>query len=75
MSGTDVCEWFMGGFHLVCHGEGHSAAGDMKNIGILGYDSERQRYTYYGIDNSGVGASNMAYGQVTGDTWTWKESR
>ena len=72
MSGTDVCEWFMGGFHVVCRGEGHSPTGDMKNLGILGYDSERQRYTYYGIDNSGIGSGDMAYGQVAGDTWSWE---
>ena len=72
MSSTDVCEWFTGGFHLVCRGEGHSPMGDMKNLGIMGYDGERQRYTYYGIDNSGSGSGDMAYGQVTGDTWNWE---
>jgi hypothetical protein len=72
MTGTDTCEWFAGGFHVVCRGEGHSPMGDMKNLGILGYDSERQRYTYYGIDNSGMGSGDMAYGQVSGDTWNWE---
>jgi hypothetical protein len=64
-SGTDTCEWFQGGFHLVCRGEGNSPMGAMKNMGILGYDSERQRYTYYGVDNSGMGSGDMAYGQVS----------
>lgn len=72
LSGTDTCEWFTGGFFIVCRGEGHSPMGDTKNIGILGYDGERQRYTYYGIDNSGMGSGDMAYGQVSGDTWNWE---
>lgn len=72
ITGTDTCEWFTGGWHVVCRGDGHTPMGDTKNIGILGYDAERQRYTYYGIDNSGMGAGDMAYGQVTGDTWNWE---
>jgi hypothetical protein len=72
MTGSDTCEWFTGGFHLVCRNESRGPMGEMKGLGILGYDSERQRYTYYGIDNSGFGSSDMAYGQVTGDTWNWE---
>lgn len=71
-SGTNVCEWFQGGFHLMCRSEGTSPMGAMKSIGILGYDTDRQRYTYYGIDNTGMGAGDMAYGQVSGDTWSWE---
>ena len=70
VTSNDVCEWFMGGFHLVCTSEGRSPTGATKGLGILGYDAERQRYTYYGIDNSGFG--DPAYGQVAGDTWTWE---
>lgn len=72
MSGTDVCEWFQGGWHVVCRGEGLSPMGASKSMGILGYDSERQRYTFYGIDNSGMGSGDMAYGQVSGDAWSWE---
>ena len=72
VTGTNVCEWFQGGFHLVCRSEGTSPMGAMKSMGILGYDTDRKRYTYYGVDNSGMGAGDMAYGQVSGDTWTWE---
>jgi len=72
ISGTDVCEWFQGGFHLVCRGEGTSPSGPGKSLGILGYDSDRQRYTFYGIDNSGMGSGDMAYAQLVGDTWNWE---
>ncbi len=70
VTSNDVCEWFAGGFHLICRGEGTSPMGAGKNLGILGYDGERHRYTYYGIDNNGMG--DPAYGQLAGDTWTWE---
>src|SRR5215470_16938350 len=59
VSGTDVCEWFQGGFHLVCRSEGSTAMGATKSMGILGYDTERKRYTYYGVDNSGMGGQPL----------------
>lgn len=40
-------------------------------IWFLGYSPEGQRYTYYGIDNSGMGAE-PAYGQLSADTWNWE---
>lgn len=70
VTSSSTCEWFPGGFHLVCHADGTSAMGPIHNLGILGYSSERKRYTYYGIDNSGFG--DPAYGQLAGDTWTWE---
>ena len=71
MTSTSTCEWFSGGFYLVCRSTGTTPGGPMQGLGILGYSSERQRYTYYGIDNSGMPAE-PAYAQVTGDTWTWE---
>ena len=66
-----TCEWFPGGFYLVCRGQGQGPAGETRNLGILGYSAERGRYSYYGIDNSGMGGDH-AYGEVAGDTWTWE---
>src|SRR5712691_748580 len=70
MAATSTCEWFAGGFYVVCRSDGKGPAGEMRGLGILGYSTERQRYTYYGIDNSGMGA-DVAYGELTGDTWNW----
>lgn len=70
VTSSSTCEWFPGGFHLVCRSDGTSAIGPIHNLGILGYSSEPKRYTYYGIDNSGFGGP--AYGQLAGDTWTWE---
>jgi hypothetical protein len=70
MTGTDTCEWFPGGFHLVCKSDGRGPTGDMHGLGLLGYSSERKQYTWYGIDNTGFG--DGASGQLVGDTWNWE---
>ena len=69
-SGMSSCEWFTGGFHLVCRSEGRGPAGEMRAIWIMGYSDEKKRYTYYGVDNSGMGGE-PAMGLLSGDTWTW----
>ena len=71
MNATSTCEWFSGGFYLVCRSNGTTPQGPMQALGILGYSAERQKYTYYGIDNSGMPAE-PAYGTVNGNTWTWE---
>jgi len=69
ITGTDNCEWFAGGFHVVCRTDGKGPAGDMKAIGLLGYNGEDKAYTYYGIDNMGMGSGSK--GTLAGDTWNW----
>ena len=71
MTSTSNCEWFQGGFYIVCSSDGTTPGGPMKALGILGYNTERKKYTYYGIDNSGMPAE-PAYATVTGDTWNWE---
>lgn len=69
MTSTSKCEWFPGGFHVVCHEEGKGPTGAMHGLGILAYNMEDKAYTYSGIDNSGFSA--MAKGNVDGNTWTY----
>ena len=71
MTVASTCEWFQGGFYLVCRSNGTTPGGPMQGLGILGYNPERQKYTYYGVDNSGQPAE-PAYGTLSGDTWTWE---
>ena len=71
MTTTSTCEWFAGGFYLVCRSEGKTPSGETRGLGIIGYSADRKRYTYYGIDNSGMGG-DPSYGELTGDTWTWE---
>jgi hypothetical protein len=70
MSGTEKCEWFPGGFHLVCRSDGTGPAGETHGLSLMGYNAGQQAYTWYGIDNSGFG--DGATGQLKGDTWSWQ---
>jgi hypothetical protein len=72
VTGNDVCEWFPGGFFLKCTGEGKTPIGDMKSLGILGYNTDDKVYTYYGIDSMGM--ADSAKGNLKGDTWTYTSS-
>jgi hypothetical protein len=72
-SGTDRCEWFEGGFTVVCRSEGTGPMGPTKGLGIMGYNSEEQVYTYYGVDNSPMTMASVPRGKVTGDTWVYDD--
>jgi hypothetical protein len=69
MTSTSKCEWFPGGFHVVCHDDGKAPMGAMHGLGILAYNPEEKVYTYAGIDNSGM--STAAKGNVEGSNWTY----
>jgi uncharacterized protein DUF1579 len=69
MTSTDTCEWFSGGFQLVCRGDGKGAIGPMKSIGIMSYSLTEKKYSYYGIDS--MGSSEVSWGTKSGNTWTY----
>lgn len=73
MSWIDTCEWFEGGFAVVCRSEGKGPMGPMKGIGILGYSPEEKVYTYFGADNSPMAMTSVPKGTVQGDTWTYHD--
>jgi hypothetical protein len=68
-SSNDNCEWFPGGFHVVCHSSGKGPSGPVHGLGIMAYNAEEKAYTYNGIDNSGF--SEAAKGHVEGNNWTY----
>jgi hypothetical protein len=67
-SGTSSCEWFAGGFHVVCRGEGTGPKGKVTDLSILAYDTEAKTYTYYGISSRGETESEKM--TLTGNTLT-----
>jgi hypothetical protein len=69
ISSKDECEWFEGGFAIVCRMEGQNPMGTTKGLGILTYDPSEGVHTYYGINNSGF--SVFSKGQVDGDSWIY----
>ena len=69
MTSTDKCEWFTGGYSVVCHSTGKGPMGAMHGIGILGYNTEDKVYTYYGVDNSGY--AGLSKGKIDGNFWVF----
>jgi hypothetical protein len=69
-SSSDTCELFSGGFYVVCRMHGKSVQGESQEIGILGYDTAKKAYTYYGINNH-IGQADLAEGQHDGDKWVY----
>jgi hypothetical protein len=73
VTATDKCEWFEGGFSVICHSKGTSPMGPTKSVGILGYSSEDKVYTYYAVDNSNMTMSTVPHGMRQGDTWNYTD--
>jgi hypothetical protein len=69
MSLTETCEWFTGGFSVVCHTDTTGFMGDLKTLTILTYDPEERVYRFYEFNS--VGWSDSAKGTVNSDTWTF----
>ena len=69
MTGSTKCEWFPGGFHVVCHDTGKGPMGTMHGLGIMAYNTEDKVYTYSGADSSGM--STAAKGNVDGNNWVY----
>lgn len=68
-SGTETCEWFAGGFQVICRSEATGPTGKTAGFSVIAYDPETREYTYYTIDSTGFSA--LARGTVTGETWTY----
>jgi len=45
LSSTMTCDWFAGGFHLVCRGEERGPTGTRTFLNILAYDEKAKAYT------------------------------
>jgi hypothetical protein len=68
-SGTQTCEWFAGGFQVVCREDGTTPAGKVSELTIFAYDPDAKVYTSYGI--SSLGETNGSKGSLAGSMWTW----
>ncbi len=73
MTMSDACEWFQGGFAVVCKSEGTTPMGPMKGLGIMGYNADEKVFTYYGVDSSPMNMASVPKGTIQGDTWTYND--
>ena len=71
MTATETCDWFAGGFQLVCRTKGTGPKGPGTGQAIMSYDPARKAYTYYAM--SSHGDNIFVRGQVQGKVWTWAE--
>jgi hypothetical protein len=69
VTSTDTCEWFAGGFQVICRGEGSGAMGSMKTLGIISYHAGDKAYKFYAVDSSG--SAELSTGNKSGNTWTF----
>ena len=69
MTITETCEWFTGGFSMVCHTEASTSTGNLKGLTVLTYDADEKVYRLY--EFTSMGQNNSAKGTVEGDTWTF----
>jgi hypothetical protein len=53
LSSNMTCEWFTGGFKIICRGEEVGPTGKRGFLNILGYDQETKTYTEYSISSFG----------------------
>ena len=67
--GTETCEWFAGGFQLVCRSQGTGPMGAVKGQSVMAYDPAEKTYTYYAHNN--LGQAFFVRGNVSGQVWTW----
>jgi hypothetical protein len=66
---TETCEWFAGGFAIVCRSEGKMQEGTVEGLSIMGYDLGEKTYIYF--ETNTLGENVFSRGTVEGDTWTW----
>ena len=65
-----TCDWFAGGFHLVCRGEERGPTGKRTFLNILSYDEKAKAYTEYGISSLGESEYSTG-GSIVGNKRTF----
>jgi hypothetical protein len=69
ISGSETCQWFAGGFQLLCQGDMTGPRGAGKSGSVWAYDPTQQAYTFYGYNS--MGEAFYISGSVAGKVWTW----
>src|SRR3954462_12192436 len=67
ITSNDTCEWYSGGFAVICRSAGKSPAGPSKGLAIMGYNADEKVYTYYGVDNTSMAMASVPRGTRQGD--------
>jgi hypothetical protein len=70
LSSSMTCEWFTGGFQVVCRGEETGPTGKRAFLNLLSYDQEKKAYTEYSISSFGESEYDSG-GSFIGDKLTF----
>jgi hypothetical protein len=68
VKGIEECAWFAN-LHVVCRNESKMESGPYSSIRLLSYQASTKEYSVYTVDS--LGLSTLAFGQVSGDVWTF----
>ena len=66
---TGTCEWFAGGFQLMCRHEGTRPDVSVTDLSIVAYDVEAKCYTYFTVTS--LGDTARSTGSLNGNAWTF----
>jgi hypothetical protein len=69
MNLTQTCDWFSGGFSLVCRSDSTGYLGDIKTLSIITYDAEARHYTLFELNSFGLAETSM--GSYNAGVWTF----
>jgi hypothetical protein len=67
-TGEETCDWFTGGFQVVCHSTEASVIGKSTGMSVMAYNAEDKIYTFYSISSRGENFHGSA--TFTGSTMT-----
>jgi len=70
MTWTETCEWFPGGFQVICKSKGDGPMGQTEGLGIMTYNPEEQVYVFMGADSTGW--TGTGRGEASKDGWNFK---
>ena len=72
ITGSETCEWFQGGFAVVCRSKGTGPKGPGTGLSVMSYQPAKKAYTYYAITS--MGDNFFIYGQISGNVWTFEDT-
>ena len=70
LSSAMTCDWFTGGFQVICKGHETSASGTRQFMDILSYDEQARSYREYTINNEGDSEYDQG-GLLAGNAMTY----
>ena len=78
ITGSETCEWFQGGFAVVCRSKGTGPKGPGTGLSVMSYQPAKKAYPYYAISRgitSSFTAGSAATSGPSRTPWRSRASR